>query len=210
MRSARSIVACVSSSLLVASRNQSAPANSRPNFRRFTPTRFLPKFEIHDVREDPAKGTMTRVSIDGKQLLLTQHPQVGPRKLDPNDLTPQFDSSRRISTRFRHVDLAGMVCVIEGRIPSHQMSNNAFDLTFEKTASGGYSLKGSVRRVGPDGPEKERESWGIVWEDHFALALEHFLQAGLTESFGFQSFAIHQAQFALKNDIQSRQTVQRN
>lgn len=168
--------------------------------RRFTPTRFLPRFEIHDVRDDPSQGSMTRISIDGKQLLITQYPQMGPRKLDPHDPTPQFDSSRRISTRFRHVDLGGMVGVTKGWIRSHHVKNNAYDLMFEKTttpAGGGYSLHGTVHRAGPGGPLKDAEPWGLVLENHFAIALEHFLDAGLTESFGFQQFALKQAQHAL-------------
>lgn len=171
---------------------------NRPWRRRFTPTRFLPRFEIHDVREDSSLGSMTRVSIDGKQLLVTQYPQMGPRKLDPHDPTPQFDSSRRVSTRFRHVDLGGMVAVTKGLLPSYHMKNNAYDLTFEKISGDkGYSLHGTVHRAGTGGPHKNSEPWKVVLEDQFAIALEHFLDTGLTESFGFQQFAIAQAQHAL-------------
>lgn len=175
--------------------------NKKPNQpwrRRFTPTRFLPRFEIHDVREDVSLGSMTRVSIDGKQLLITQYPQMGPRKLDPHDPTPQFDSSRRVSTRFRHMDLGGMVAVTKGWLPSYHVKNNAYDLTFEKISGDkGYSLHGTVHRAGYGGPLKDSEPWKVVLEDQFAIALEHFLDIGLTESFGFQQFAIAQAQHAL-------------
>eukprot|EP00796_Vickermania_ingenoplastis_P008698 gene8698-6118_t len=161
--------------------------------RRFLPTRFLPKFEIHDVRDNPLEGSMTRVSVDGKQLLLTQYPQMGPRKVDPNDVTPQFDVSRRISTRFRHVDLAAMACVTMGRLATHHVKNNAYDLSFVKTDRGGYAIEGKVHRYGPGGASTEAEDWSVVFEDHFAVALEHFLDASLTESFGFRQYALAQA-----------------
>lgn len=182
------------------SSSSSPPTSSNSWRRRFTPTRFLPRFEIHDVRDDPSQGSMTRISIDGKQLLITQYPQMGPRKLDPHDPTPQFDSSRRISTRFRHVDLGAMAAVTKGWLTSHHVRNNAYDLTFEKktTPGNGYALHGSVHRAGRGGPQKESESWTLVLENHFAIALEHFLDAGLTESYGFHQFALAQAEHALR------------
>uniref|UniRef100_A0A0A9Y4K7 Endonuclease 8 n=1 Tax=Lygus hesperus TaxID=30085 RepID=A0A0A9Y4K7_LYGHE len=80
--------------------------------RVFAPPRMLPRFEIFDVRDSPSQGTMTRVAVDGRQLLISQYPQLGPRKVDPNDFSPQFDSERRITVRFRHKDLAGLVAVM--------------------------------------------------------------------------------------------------
>lgn len=167
---------------------------NRP-FRRFNPARLLPKFEIHDVRDDPAGGTMTRVAVDAKNMILTQYPQMGPRKADPNDITPQFDQSKRISTRFRHIDMAAMVAVTKGRLEEHHMKNNAFELTFKKTPEGGYSLQGKVKRAAGmpgSGFQKEMEDWGVVFDDHFAVALEHFLDTSLTESFGFLPYAVYQ------------------
>ncbi|KAG5501463.1 hypothetical protein JKF63_03292 [Porcisia hertigi] len=148
--------------------------------RNFASTSSLPKFEIHDVRDDPAHGSMTRVSVDGKQLLVSQFPQLGPRKADPNDTTPQFDRDRRISMRFRHIDLAGFVSVVEDRIPSHHVKNNAFDMAFEKTENG-YVLKGQVHRSN----SQVNEEWAVRFENQFAVTMEHFLESALTESFGF-------------------------
>ncbi|KPI87683.1 Mitochondrial RNA binding protein 1 [Leptomonas seymouri] len=150
------------------------------NRRSFPSTQFLPKFEIHDVRAEAAQGSMTRVSIDGKQLLISQFPQLGPRKADPNDTTPQFDRERRISLRFRHMDLAAFVCVVEGRLPSHHVANRAYELSFEKTPNG-YVLKGQVNRVS----SQTKEEWSVRFENQFAVTMEHFLQGALSESFGF-------------------------
>ncbi|CBZ28209.1 gBP21, MRP1 [Leishmania mexicana MHOM/GT/2001/U1103] len=150
------------------------------NRRSFLPTNSLPKFEIHDVRDDPEHGSMTRVSVDGKQLLVSQFPQLGPRKADPNDTTPQFDRDRRVSLRFRHIDLAGFVSVVENRIPSHHVKNNAFDMAFEKTTNG-YVLKGQVHRSN----SQVNEEWAVRFEHQFAVTMEHFLESALTESFGF-------------------------
>nr|AAF80254.1 guide RNA-binding protein gBP29 [Crithidia fasciculata] len=154
--------------------------NSNNNRRNWVSTMQLPRFEIHDVRDTAAQGSMTRVAVDGKQLLVSQFPQLGPRKADPNDTTPQFDRDRRVSLRFRHMDLAALVCVVEGHQPSHHMANSAYELEFEKTPSG-YVLKGQVQRS----PSQVKEEWSVRFENQFAVTLEHFLQGALTESFGF-------------------------
>ncbi|GET89760.1 mitochondrial RNA binding protein 1 [Leishmania tarentolae] len=182
--------------------------NQRNQYRRsFLSTNSLPKFEIHDVRDDPEHGSMTRVSVDGKQLLVSQFPQLGPRKADPNDTTPQFDRDRRISMRFRHIDLAGFVSVVENRIPSHHVKNNAFDMAFEKTTNG-YVLKGQVHRSN----SQVNEEWAVRFENQFAVTIEHFLESALTESFGF---AQHQRALARgyspqSNNVKSNQDRNRN
>lgn len=130
---------------------------------------------------------MTRVAIDEKQLLISQYPQLGPRKVDPNDITPQFDRDRRISVRMRHMDLAALVGVVENRLLRHRMKNNAYDLTFEKTAEG-YTLKGEVHRVTSTKPEE----WTIQFNNQFATTMEHFLESALTESFGFARYNAYQ------------------
>ncbi|KEG11602.1 mitochondrial RNA-binding protein 1 [Trypanosoma grayi] len=147
----------------------------------FAGVQMLPKFEIHDVRDDPALGTMTRVAVDGKLLLISQYPQLGPRKVDPNDLSPQFDADRRISVRLRHIDLAYLVSVCERRLPRHRMETKAYTLDFEKAADG-YRLHGKVHRVA----SPKMEDWSVSFDKHFAVTLEHFLQSALTESFGFR------------------------
>ncbi|RNF00650.1 mitochondrial RNA binding protein 1 [Trypanosoma rangeli] len=146
----------------------------------------LPKFEIHDVRDDPALGTMTRVAVDGKALLISQYPQLGPRKVDPNDLSPQFDADRRISVRLRHVDLAALVCVCQSRVPKHEMATRAYTLVFEKSVDG-YRLHGKIHRVA----SQKMEDWSVNFDKHFAVTLDHFLESALTESFGFrQHYAV--------------------
>lgn len=157
-------------------------SSSRRNFRHNMPTWRLPRFEIHDVRDEEVQGSMTRVSVDRKMLLISQFPQLGPRKLDPNDITPQFDSNRRISVRLRHMDLAALVGVVEGVMPSHHMKNNAYDLTFSKTEEG-YSLKGLAQRSG----SQAMETWSVDFKGPFAVSMKHFLQNSLTESFGFRA-----------------------
>lgn len=161
-----------------------AVASQRNNQRRpYPPVTDLPKFEIHDVRDTPENGTMTRVAVDSRQLLVSQFPQLGPRKSDPNDASPQFDRDRRISLRFRHLDLAGFVSVVEGRIASHHMHNNAYELTFSKTDKG-YVLEGQVHRTN----STTKEEWAVRFENQFAVTVEHFLQSALTESFGFTEY----------------------
>ncbi|KAG8345590.1 putative Mitochondrial RNA binding protein MRP [Trypanosoma vivax] len=151
------------------------------NAATFTGAQALPKFEIHDVRDDPALGTMTRVAVDGKLLLISQYPQLGPRKVDPNDLSPQFDAERRISVRMRHVDLAYLVSVCGERIPKHHMETKAYTLDFEKSTHG-YRLHGKIHRVG----SQRMEDWSVTFDNHFAVMLEHFLNSALNESFGFR------------------------
>lgn len=114
--------------------------------RPFTPQRLLPRFEIFDVLDNPALGSMTRVAVDSRQLLVSQYPQLGPRKVDPNDFSPQFDNERRISVRFRHKDLAGFIAVMEDKMTKYSVKNNAYDLHFEKTSTG-YILSGLIHRV---------------------------------------------------------------
>ncbi|EAN94725.1 guide RNA-binding protein of 21 kDa [Trypanosoma cruzi] len=159
----------------------------------------LPKFEIHDVRDDPALGTMTRVAVDGKLLLISQYPQLGPRKVDPNDLSPQFDSDRRISVRMRHVDLAGLVCVCQSRISKYEMTNRGYTLVFERVPEG-YRLHGQIHRVA----SQKMEDWSVNFDKHFAVTLEHFLESALTESFGFRQ---HYAARAADGGAQEANTV---
>ncbi|KAG5475603.1 hypothetical protein LSCM4_04185 [Leishmania orientalis] len=205
--------------------SSSATAAATPNRRNqtrrsFASTSSLPKFEIHDVRDDPAHGSMTRVSVDGKQLLVSQFPQLGPRKADPNDTTPQFDRDRRVSMRFRHIDLAGFVSVVENRISSHHVKNNAFEMAFEKTANG-YVLKGQVHRSN----SQVNEEWAVRFENQFAVTMEHFLESALTESFGFaqhlqawsrgdspqgDSSKINQDRYRNQNRNQSRRRTKNN
>nr|CCC94765.1 unnamed protein product [Trypanosoma congolense IL3000] len=147
----------------------------------FSGFQALPKFEIHDVRDDPTLGTMTRVAVDGKLLLISQYPQLGPRKVDPNDLSPQFDADRRISVRLRHIDLAYLVGVCKDRLPRHHMETKAYTLDFEKSAQG-YQLRGKVHRVA----SQRMEDWSVSFDNHFAVTLEHFLESALDESFGFR------------------------
>jgi len=189
MRQSSAAMSGAASSMLYAFRQQSSPSSSSsagaPNDRRqrFVATWALPRFEMHDVRDQPAEGSMTRVAVDGKQLLVSQFPQLGARKTDPNDQSPQFDRERRVSIRLRHMDLAAFVGVVLGRIESHHMENRAFDLTFSKSATG-YLLGGNVRRAGTSAETKEK--WSLTFDGHFAVMLEQFLQSALTESFGFR------------------------
>ncbi|KPA80932.1 putative mitochondrial mitochondrial RNA binding protein 1,gBP21, MRP1 [Leptomonas pyrrhocoris] len=180
---ALSVARFQSSAVVGESAAAAAAARPFPNRRNYRSTQLLPRFEIHDVRDEAAQGSMTRVSVDGKQLLLSQFPQLGPRKADPNDPSPQFDRERRISLRFRHMDLAALVCVVEGRLPSHHMTNSAYELVFEKSPSG-YVVKGQVHRTS----SQAKEEWSVRFENQFAVTLEHFLQSALTESFGFVEY----------------------
>ncbi|KAL7697046.1 mitochondrial RNA binding protein 1 gBP21 MRP1 [Lotmaria passim] len=174
---------------------ESLVARPGANRRVFPSAQVLPRFEIHDVRDVAAQGSMTRVAVDGKLLLISQFPQLGPRKADPNDTTPQFDRERRVSLRFRHMDLAGFVCVVEDRLPSYHVANNAYELTFEKTP-GGYVLKGEVHRSS----SQAKEDWSVRFENQFAVTMEHFLQSALTESFGFLEHQHMMAEQARRNN----------
>lgn len=142
-----------------------------------------PRFEIYDIHEQPENGKLVRVQYQDRSVLVTLYPQLGPRKADPLDPTPQFDLSRRTLVRLRPSDVALLLAVLEGRLPRGVLASAAHELTFERTVDGtGYELKGLVRRFGGD-----PQPWNISLTKSHVVMFFRFLESSLVEGFGFRA-----------------------
>ena len=183
---------------------------------RFLSTRFqraaaagaieFPKFEIHNVRDDPIEGSLVRFTHDHRNIVVSHYPQLGPRKTDPNDPTPQFDLNKRSSIRIRQHDVAAMLCVVQGKLPSVAIVYPKNNLEFTKNldaATGGatYLLKGTISAS--QDVTKSQDVISIGFKNEYATLLQTFLDASVADSFGFQ-FLKHQQQPQQYSTLQYR------
>lgn len=107
-----------------------------------------PFFSIYDVRETPEEGKMIRVTVTQKQsLMISYYPQLGPRKVDPNDPSPQFNINKRVAGVFRTEEIAKMLCVLEGRAEAAELMSRGHSLAFRKDGERTYSLRGVITPI---------------------------------------------------------------
>lgn len=139
-----------------------------------------PRFEISEVHDDPSKGYLLRVSLDEKRVTMTYYPQLGQRKTDPMDPSPQFDFAARRSVRLFQHEVAGVLTVCENMTSEHHFGGNQQDLTFSKTGNYGYVLQGTTGRKLVASPISMR------FDGYQAIMLRDFLRSALVESFGFR------------------------
>ena len=142
-----------------------------------------PEFEIYDIQENPAQGKLVRVSYDGaeRKLVFSMYPQLGPRKTDPNDPSPQFDYARRSVVRFRPTEWAAMLAVIEGKMEkSDWKPTKAHQMEFSPSEDGTYALRGDVHRLNVDSVK-----WDINFSKTHVTMLYRFLDSALNASFEF-------------------------
>jgi hypothetical protein len=148
----------------------------------YTAPLTLPEFEIYDLQDNPANGKLVRVNYRERGLSMTVYPQLGPRKTDPKDPSPQFDFARRSLVRFRPTEIAAFLAVIEGKLPSYHFQTKGHDLIFSPlpVESEGYSLKGTITRNGA-----ESVTWDLAMTKTHVTMFYRFLDSALVESFGF-------------------------
>jgi hypothetical protein len=121
-----------------------APSQSRPQRPQRT-ARVVHNVEFYDVRDAAAQGSMLSLAYvqaqSGQNLFRFSFvPQLGPRKLDPNDPSPQFDVSARRSFTLKPHSVAGVLLALDMRCAKCEVGggNTKLDITPEE--NGGFKL----------------------------------------------------------------------
>ena len=141
-----------------------------------------PALDIYELKENPADGKHIRIAYRGnlRSVAVTNYPQLGPMKKDPNDPVPQFDYEKRTTCRLKPYEVASMLCVMESKMTSATLATKYWDLKFGPH-DGGFALSGSINRTGSD----EREDWNMVFSKTNVTQLYRFLDRSLHETFMF-------------------------
>ena len=142
-----------------------------------------PALDIYDIKENVTEGKHIRIAYRPgmRNVAITNYPQLGPMKIDPNDPTPQFDYEKRTTCRLKPYEMAAMLSVMESKMASATLSTRHWDLTFGPNDTG-FALKGSIaRNQGSD----ERDNWEMLFSKTTVTQLYRFMDRSLQESFGF-------------------------
>lgn len=142
----------------------------------------LPMFEVYNVRDDPAVGSLTRVTMntDRNIVVISRYPQLGPRKEDPSDTTPQFDLSRRVTASFQMHEVAGLIAVMEGKQPQQVIDTRNYSFVGKRSDTG-FEIAGTVTT----GPDRLESKYDVNFEGPRMTQFYQFLDASLRHSFGF-------------------------
>eukprot|EP00759_Apiculatamorpha_spiralis_P025336 PhF_6_TR28334/c0_g1_i1/m.41987 len=139
-----------------------------------------PVLDLTNINDDPSQGFCVRVVYQNRCLEVSHYPQLGPRKVDPNDPSPQFDFQKRIFMRFNKGQMAELLAVIDNKIPNAVISTNyGGQAAFDRQGTG-YNLM-------IDSPEKDgsHRKCNIVFEKQYAASFKYFTEFSLAKSFGF-------------------------
>ncbi len=118
------------------SNNNNTSNNNNNRYQAKTENRTIGVVEFYDVRDSPKDGRELRLTFRQessvannnnnsnnnnnnndivKTFAMTIKPQLGPRKTDPLDPTPQFDQSNRLTVRLRPREIATLLFWLQGR-----------------------------------------------------------------------------------------------
>lgn len=147
-----------------------------------------PALDIYELKENAAEGKHIRLAYRPglRTVAVTNYPQLGPMKKDPNDPVPQFDYEKRTTCRLRPYEIASMLCVMESKQTQAALSTKFWDLKFGPH-DGGFALTGSIARTGSD----EREDWQMVFAKTNVTQLYRFLDRSLHETYQFPKKKIY-------------------
>ena len=145
-----------------------------------------PRFDIFDIRDNPAEGYRLRVNYNDRKVFFQHVAQLGPRKTDPNDPAPQFDESKRHGIRLFIHEIAGFLTVTDGLAAQYKMVAKGHELTFEPLLGSnamptGYRLSGYTL----NNKTSAKNEWDVKFEGQNAVMLRHFLNSSLNTAFGF-------------------------
>lgn len=144
-----------------------------------------PSFEIQKLMDDPKQGAMTRVTFlkERSSVVISRYPQLGARKEDPQDSTPQFDVSRRVSARLNVGEMGTVLAVLDSRVSSAKLSSEAHDLTVSRDGDNGLKIAGTVSQ----GPRDQRitQDVELTFDKVRTAQLYHFLENSVTSSYSF-------------------------
>lgn len=174
--------------------------NNNYNSREQQLARTIGTVEFYDVRDTPKDGREMRLTFrkdaqrDSHFLSITIRPQLGPRKTDPHDPTPQFDQQNRLSLRLKPKEISTLLFWLEGR-QQQQAANNSNSGAVEVS---GQSYKISLARqdsgvvvctiagVKLDGTMSDPLSYEL--QPHQQIQFKAFLENSLYGIWGLPSF----------------------
>jgi hypothetical protein len=143
-----------------------------------------PSFEVYRLMDNPDDGHLTRVTYlkERGSVVISRFPQLGPRKEDPTDNSPQFDVARRMSARFTIPEVASFLAVLEGKSADTNVKTMSLDVTAKRTDDG-FAINGTVS----SGPPSDRKSnkLDVNFDNTRTTQLYHFLDSAVKDSVGF-------------------------
>jgi hypothetical protein len=156
--------------------------------------------EFYDVRDSPKDGRELRLSFrsdvqqrsyrsqdqHAKQLTLTILPQLGPRKTDPHDPTPQFDNAARVGLRLRAQEVAEILMWLVGRnkADSHTLGSTNTRIELKKHDSGVITVAVTARKL--DGNMGEPLAFEL--QPHQQVQFRIFLEESMYAYWDFSAF----------------------
>jgi len=148
-----------------------------------------PMVEIHNLKDTADGGYLLRCTYREQLVVLSQYPQLGPRKEDPNDSTPQYDAQRRASIRLKPIHVARLLALMEGKDgggapkAGTDASGRVFPwdmaVAMEKDQ---LKLTAEVLQNGQDG----KMPFHVVLSSTQLITFYRFMESALVESFGFK------------------------
>ena len=132
--------------------NYRGDVNRSASSNRVSGSRTFAQVEFFDVRDTPAQGRELRLAFlqgggggtrnQAKFLTIQMRPQLGPRKTDPHDPTPQFDQANRLSIRLKPKEIATALFWLTGRCskPSVNIEGRTYKLSLTRLDSGAVAV----------------------------------------------------------------------
>ena len=162
-----------------------------------------------NVTDEPANGFMARVVFKGGKIEFCHFPQLGARKSDPADPTPQFDLNARLYYRPSRKEFLEMLTVTSGKAAEAIITTPyGANIALKKTADG-FSLS-MQSPVDKEQPAKPNRNCDLHFNNHYAAALKNFLNFAVEKQFGFdrQNDQLQQNDRQHQNDRQNNRLQQ--
>jgi hypothetical protein len=159
-------------------------------------SRSIGSVEFYDVRDTPKDGREMRLVFrkDAQRdsavgfLSITIRPQLGPRKTDPHDPTPQFDQQNRLSLRLKPKEISTLLFWLEGRsgptVQSVEVSGQSYKISLARQDSGVVVC--TIAGVKLDGTMSDPLSYEL--QPHQQIQFRAFLENSLFAIWGLPSF----------------------
>eukprot|EP00760_Papus_ankaliazontas_P031746 PhM_4_TR5432/c1_g1_i1/m.71602 len=147
-----------------------------------------PVMDVIEIAEEPQNGRMVRAVYSNHCVELAYYPQIGPRKADPYDTTPQFDFQQRVFFRMNKSHMAELLAVYEGKLPSANITT-----PYGGSLKANLSAARDVMTVDIDVPTRDKApdnkhmTASLVFKGAHAASFKHFLENALAKSFGFEA-----------------------
>lgn len=156
--------------------------------------RTIGVLELVDIRESAKDGREMRVSFrhdsarDQRVLSVTIRPQLGPRKTDPNDPSPQFDKTNRLTLRLKPKEVATILFWLSGRqgkdVKTCEVAGFTYKVNLAQQESGVILITLTGTKI--DGTPSEPLSFEL--QPHQQVQFKVFLENALDSFFGLAAF----------------------